>query len=485
MIYSQVTRLNLRVGVLQLSHGQPDATSPRAADCWHFIPNCLSTNEVDRVKWYQHLKQNLQCVIQLLKSYDTLTNCPSSSVPDKVGSHVTVEKHATDSSLGYVLYTKKNITFNTGTSIFAEHPLAFVTEKDIAKFLSIFQPHALITLSQIADVTTRETVASFLLPGHCFALLAAFPLLSVSNQQQILSLCCPMKALSEEIVFSLHFLSRRLVTPYPSLTRQVILQLLVISSSNVFGDETLSWLGWFRLGCRINHSCLPNASWTLQPSPSSSSSSPSAGMPVLVFTALQEILPGREITHSYLERERWYAKASRQQTLFSARGFVCGCQECLLSCGRGDESRICGRGGSADGGAGRVAATPKETQTQTQTQTHVSSDTWKYDRKRVFACPLCEVSSSVVAVEQEGEEGAQHTHMRCLQCGVVLTRSDHQQLLQYEVILSCLCSSDLAAILSISINQSINQSPSSFSSFSSSQALYYLVYIIIIIIILS
>jgi hypothetical protein len=140
---------------------------------------------------------------------------------------------------------------------------------------------------------------------------------------------------------------------------------------------------------------------------------------VLVFTALRDIPAGEEVTHSYLERERWYSRTQRQDTLRVARGFVCGCKECSSGVrGSGGDS------GGSDSGGDRI-----ESNAQTP------------DRKRVFACAGCGRCASVVVVVEDEDEASEQCgqkprqQLRCSECGAVLARRECKQMLQLEVLL--------------------------------------------------
>jgi hypothetical protein len=261
-------------------------------------------------------------------------------------------------------------------------------------------------ISQIQSPSTREEVASFLLPGHCFALIAKYPSISRKLQDEVLNLCCPIEAFSKTIIEALRSLADLMTSSFTTLPAATILRLLVISSSNVFGNDDLSWLAWFRLGCRVNHSCLPNSSWSLTQPEQSSSSCKRKGNPTLVFTALCNIPPGTEITHSYLERERWYPRKRRQDTLFAARGFVCGCQDCSIAHKNSDCS-------NKDNKEGIGRESPHKY--------------CMWDRKRVFACSECGLCASVVILDNM---------MQCVACGINSGHQVYENSMQQEVIVS-------------------------------------------------
>lgn len=393
MDYWRVTHLNVRVGAVLLSQRTPECHHHTTR--WHFFPECSNVRE-SRI-WARHLQNNIKCIFSSLQSYEAAVLGHDKPSYEGTGSNakkvinVEVISHPEFSALGCILCSKQTSTIQSGAIIFTEIPLAFMTEKEICKFISIYQPLALMVISQIHSSAARNEVSTYLLPGHCFALVAKFSSLSSVVKQNILQLCCPLNSFSELVQHSLHRIANLLTSSLAPLTADILFHLLVISSSNVFGDETQSWLGWFQLGCRVNHSCLPNASWTLH-------TSTSCTMPQLTFTALCDISHGDEITHSYLERERWYPKHHRQGVLLSARGFVCECLECTPS---------------VVDGSNRIA---------------------EWDRKRVFTCLECGGCASVVVVTAPGRSRDGQDKMLCVECDRSLCSDECRDMLHKEVL---------------------------------------------------
>lgn len=405
MEYSRICRLNPTAGVVSIVSRVSKLKS------WHFIPTTIDDNDF----WIQHLRNNLNCLFADVMKFDAMIHCESARTHLPEGNYdstaacakVKVVKHSDmKKDLGYILKLddEERHCVTKGSIIFMEKAIVALTEQEIHRFLSTYQPCAFQVLSQVSSSDIRNQMAHFLLPGHCFALVAKFNHISCLQQQEVLNLCCPMDDLNEVILKALQMLSTQLSASFSPLSPATILQLLVISSSNVFGDENLTWIGWFQLGCRVNHSCLPNASWTLMSAISPSSS------PVLAFTALCDIRPGTEITHSYLERERWYGRKQRRDTLFMARGFTCRCVECAPQHERTSEGDACDTGDI--------------------TYATVLSE----DRKRRFVCSACGLGSSVVVVEGILHGGVSRETMRCETCCVQLSNSLCKEHIRREVV---------------------------------------------------
>jgi hypothetical protein len=232
-------------------------------------------------------------------------------------------------------------------------------------------------LAHVRNATERERIANFLLPGDHYSIVAAFAKADKVVREQVLSLQCPTDTIPANYYRALEDMAILMKQEHTlnlhHVSAEDLLTVLIVAAANVYGgvdDETGGqWIALFRLGCRYrigvkiivyeqqhlifvgtilsltlhtsvaplanpraNHSCCPNAAWSFDgsqltflttqaitlPSSSSFSSSSSSSMDGY----------GIEITHSYLERERWYSCQRRRALLLNSRFFDCHCADC-------------------------------------------------------------------------------------------------------------------------------------------------------------
>ncbi len=89
--------------------------------------------------------------------------------------------------------------------------------------------------------------------------------------------------------------------------------------------------GMFEHMSRGNHSCCPNAGWKWDPSAKEQGREPLQPLLMTVLFARTTILPGEEITASYVsDDETLLPFQKRQSSLLRLFGFVCACSACAV-----------------------------------------------------------------------------------------------------------------------------------------------------------
>jgi len=293
------TQIDLVSGTIQSE--EFDVDLDRVLTKWQFLfdfIHTLKTLAVDSV--YRHSQ-----LIGLISSSIIKSDNKEESLSSL--SHVEVEVNTEDS------YSRLNSLkeFSFGDVVFEESPLIQANSSDIDSFTTVIRPILAVVLSK-CDQAHRDLVCDFLTPLSFLSLVAVYAPVHIETKKIIMDLHCPKDSINLAIIYALELLAKIFLSSNifnlseSGVLEEDIVRLIIISATNSFGSADGQWVALFKLGCRTNHSCLPNCRWNFDGRS-------------LTFYALRTIVENEEITHAYFDRERWHPTHIRRNALLKNR----------------------------------------------------------------------------------------------------------------------------------------------------------------------